>query len=293
MQVITGDLVSLTEDERKQHYLDVCASLKINPALRPLAYFMQVGPGGKQTLILYTLRGGAQQIADANGISTSVEQLEKEPEGMFAFKAKAFKGGRSVESMGAAMKDSAKDLAAAFLTAETKATRRAILNFTGSGLLDETEVIGMKGDMIECDPGVGNEAYVPPPPAPVPSEAPATEVLELKGEDAKVFVEAIQNPPNPVPALVAVVAAANVFGNKAEMDKITVRLNSFRRETLQLGGMRPSKGFGIAAKWAKFLAKHAPNKTIEEYQTLLTALDLCLQQLGPAGVVEKIEKDIL
>ncbi len=312
MQIITGDLIALTEEERKQHYLDMCVALNINPATRPLAYFEQMGYGGKRTLILYTLRGGAQQIAATNNISTSVvRDRDSEVDGVVAFKARATKGNRAVESVGAAVigKNNPAD---SIMTAQTKATRRAILDFTGSGLLDETEVEGMNGDTIACDPGVGNEAYIPPPPAPVPSSEPATEVkpeicapstyAEHPIIDPKITAAVDSLVGNMVTSMKADIAAAQAPAVpqvymipetlKQDMDKIVVRLNSYRRDTLQLGGMRPSKGFGIAAKWAKFLAKHAPNKTIEEYQTLLTALDLCLEQLGPNGVVAKIEKEI-
>jgi len=76
------------------------------------------------------------------------------------------------------------------------------------------------------------------------------------------------------------------------MEKLMFRLNVYKRDVLQRGGMRPSKGFGIAAKWDKFIRKHAPDRTAEQYQTLLTALDLLLQQTGDKGVVEKVEQEI-
>lgn len=300
MQVI-GDLIGLSEEERKQHYIDVCSALRINPATRPLAYFEQVGYGGKRVLVLYTLRGGAQQIASANDINTSVARdRDSEVDGVVAFKAKAFKGTRGVEAVGASVIAKANNPADAVMTAQTKATRRAILDFTGSGLLDETEVEGMSGSTIECDPGVGTESYVPPPPAPAPSAEPAEEVVEfvISKEILDASNELLQNMVNKTHDEIVAAAATgappvapNVFDNKAEMDRITIRLNGYRRETLQLGGMRPSKGFGIAAKWSKFLAKHAPNKTIEEYQILLNELDATLVN-GPAAVVALIESHI-
>lgn len=303
MQIVTGDLIDLNEEQRKQHYLDVCVGLRINAALRPLAYFEQVGYGGKHALILYTLRGGANQIAEANGISTSVKRdRDSEVDGVVAFKGVAYKGTRNVEAIGAETISKANNPADAVMTASTKAIRRAILNYTGSGLLDETEVEGMSGRTIDCDPGVGNEAYIPPPPAPVASSEPATEVepqadlLKAAAEkypsmDPKIIVAADSLVQSMVKGMQEDVAAAEET-LKRDQEKIMIRLNAYRRDTLQLGGMRPSKGFGIAAKWSKFLAKHAPNKTVEEYQTLLIALDLALEQLGPTGVVAKIEKEI-
>ena len=78
---------------------------------------------------------------------------------------------------------------------------------------------------------------------------------------------------------------------KAERE-ITERLNAYRRYTLQEGGMRPSKGFGIAAKWAEFLAKTAPEKTVDQYVAVLQVLDGKFQESGANGVVAFIEKEI-
>ena len=70
----------------------------------------------------------------------------------------------------------------------------------------------------------------------------------------------------------AVVKALVQVPEQPTETEITSRLNSYRRDTLQQGGMRPSKGFGIAAKWAKFLSKVAPAKTIDQYVMVLRVL---------------------
>lgn len=296
MIVVTGDLINLTEEERKQYYVQVCESLNIDARRRPLAYFEQVAPGGKRVLILYTLRGGAEQIATAQNINTTVERYrDGEVDGIVAFRATAtHPAGRVGQAIGAEDLDR-ESRADAVMTASTKAIRRAILNVTGAGLLDETEVQGMSGSTVECEPGIGAD-YVPPAPAPVVTAAPAKEVvepppvavLELKGADAKVFTDALINPPAPAPALEAAVQQTD----EQAKNEIIMRLGAYRKNTLQEGGMKPSKGFGIAAKWLKFLTKHAPNKSIAEYQKLIVALDAVMKDKNAVGVVEYIEREI-
>src|SRR5208337_1690909 len=76
------------------------------------------------------------------------------------------------------------------------------------------------------------------------------------------------------------------------MDQITARLNTYRRDVLQRGGMMPAKGLGIAAKWSKFLARKIKEKSILEYSILLKELDEVLAKGQDKGVVAFIEKEI-
>jgi hypothetical protein len=336
--VVTGDLLQLSEEERKKFYVQVCDAMQINFRTRPLQYFEQVDRGGRRSLILYALRDASNQLRALHGIDAEISD-ERIVGDAVVFTATATNNkGRKDSAVGAmSLKGlSGKDYADAIMAAQTKAKRRVTLDISGCGLLDESEVEGMHGSVVPVGTEGMSSSYVPIPAAPTPvlASAPATEVVELKGDAAKVFVDALQNPPAPAPAAIAAankyaaavdevkwedyhksvtivvtepsidpkiiaalptsesVAASFAKDRVQDEQEITSRLNSFRKDTLSLGGMKPSKGFGIAAKWSKFLAKHAPNKTIEEYQTLLIALDLALEQLGPSGVVAKIEQEI-
>jgi len=290
--VVTGDLILLDPEQRVQFYVQVCNAMGLDFRTRPLQYFEQIDRNGKRNLILYALRNASAQLRAKHNLSVTLSAPE------FSFDTVIFTAtvknlnGQQDSAVGAeSLKDLVgKEYADRIMAAQTKAKRRAILDFVGSGMLDESEIEGMNGSVVEVtDSQLKGYVPIPAAPAPATASAPATEVLELKGEDAKVFVEAIVNPPAPVPALVA---AAEKTKDDASEREITSRLNTYRRDILQQGGMRPSKGFGIAAKWSKFVAKSAPNKSIEEYTTLLNALDILLTQTGAAGVVTEIERVI-
>jgi hypothetical protein len=289
--IVLRELTELTQEELKQHYVEVCEALKIDTRLRPLAYFEQIGYSGKRTLILYTLRGGANLIGAAQGVSTTVS-FEGVAEGTIMFKGTASKGSattgssRSIQTIGAAniLGLTGKDKEDAIMTAQTKATRRAILDITGSGLLDETEIEGMHGTMIEVDPGIGAD-YKPQEAAPIPSAVTATEIIEPETISIKVAVAEFNA------AIDTVVHNAAIELGAITEEEITKRLNAYRRDTLQSGGMRPSKGFGIAAKWGKFISKNAPNKTAAEYAALLSTLD-AIKVRGDSEVVAEIERQI-
>jgi hypothetical protein len=206
-----------------------------------------------------------------------------------------------------------KEYADAIMAAQTKAKRRAILDFVGSGLLDESEVEGMRGATIEVtENDLKDYTPIAQAPAPVSAEAPATEVIEpyhnIKPEVIQAAEDLTQRLVEPIQPLRDIVnnekyelssdmartsAAVSVTAPALPTEvEITSRLNSYRRDTLQTGGMRPSKGFGIAAKWSKFLGKVAPAKTIDQYVTVLRVLDGKFQESGANGVVAFIEQEI-
>jgi hypothetical protein len=171
-------------------------------------------------------------------------------------------------------------------------------------LLDESEIEGMNGAPVEMKSDL-IDSYVPPPPAPVPSSAPATEVFAEYATNAQVeeMTRVVKeyatnpNPPFEIQAKIETERAAVEYSNKptepvTTMDQITARLNTYRRDVLQRGGMRPAKGLGIAAKWEKFRARKIAEKTVEEYAKLLSELDAVLAKSGDVGVVAFIEKEI-
>ncbi len=325
--VVTGDLIFLTPEERIQFYVQTCQAMGLDFRTRPLQYFEQIDRNGKRVLILYALRGASVQLSKNHNLSVKIS------EATFSHDAVMFTAtvrnllGREDSAIGAGSLKSleGKEYADAIMAAQTKAKRRGILDFVGSGLLDESEVEGMRGSVVEL-PNEELKNYVPiaQPPVPASSDAPSKEVLTIDnwpvGNTISVTAEGPSIDPKITSAAEAMTArlvdsmkplyeaytlAVDVLGPDMAKDapasipdaplsesEITSRMNSYRRDTLQQGGMRPSKGFGIAAKWAKFLAKVAPDKSVKTYTQLLKTLDNIFQTAGANGVVAYIEKEI-
>jgi hypothetical protein len=337
--VVTGELIFLTPEQRIQFYVQNCHAMGLNPHTRPLQYFEQIDRNGKRQLILYALRGASVQLAANHGLTAFLSKAEFSHDAVMFTATVRNNLGREDSAVGVTSLKGleGKEYADAIMAAQTKAKRRAILDFVGSGLLDESEIEGMKGATVEVTENDLKD-YVPiaPAPTPVTAEAPATEVVDNKftewpiGKTLEVKIEgpsipaeitkaanelvanAVKNMQReqivsnekyelaadalgpdtaknaPVPAPEAISSAQNQF-TEAE---ITSRLNSYRRDTLQQGGMRPSKGFGIAAKWSKFLLKRAPGKSVAEYVEVLKTLDGVFQKDGANGVVAFVEAEI-
>lgn len=320
--VVTGELIFLTGEERIRFYVQVCESMGLNPLSRPLQFFEQIDRNGKRVLILYALRGACVQLARNHNLTTSLSAATFEHDAVMFTATVRNPAGRVDSAVGAVSIKGleGKEFADAIMASQTKAKRRSILDFVGSGLLDESEVEGMRGSVIEVTEADLKD-YVPivAAPAPVSSEAPSTEVLaedyhNIKPEVLQAGRELTQRLVESIQPLRDIVAnekyelAVDALGPDMAKDatanmrvqvpeqptetEITSRLNSYRRDTLQQGGMRPSKGFGIAAKWAKFLSKVAPAKSIDQYVTVLRVLDGKFQESGANGVVAFIEQEI-
>ena len=311
--VVTGDLILLSAEDRVKFYVQVCEAMHLDVRTRPLQYFEQIDRNGKHSLILYALRNASVQLSRHYGLNVSFSQPEFHQDTVMFFATVKNKEDRTDSAVGVqSLKGlSGKDYADAIMAAQTKAKRRAILDFVGSGLLDESEVEGMNGAPVEMKSDL-IDSYVPPPPAPVPSSAPAIEVLEKLpdavydptppswpiGETLEVTVEGPSIDPRITEAANSLVAnqiaslKAEVEATEKTMDQIIARLNTYRRDVLQRGGMRPAKGLGIAAKWEKFRARKISAKTVEEYAKLLAELDAVLAKSGDVGVVAFIDKEI-
>lgn len=328
--VVTGELIHLTQEERVKFYLQMCHSMGVDYRQRPLQYFEQIDRNGRRNLILYALRNCATQLSATRGLIVGVEdQNPSLANGVSIFKATVSGGTRSDQAVGAVSVDGlkGKELADAIMAAQTKAKRRGILDFTGSALPDESEIEGMHGSVVELSVTELSN-YAPPPAAPEASNAPASEVLdkavekvaaELGAAAGNTMRDQMNNVDNwPIGATCTVVVegpsipkeitdAADRMAQgiiesmkpapseqevKAEQDQTTLRLNKYRKEILQEGGMKPSKGCGIAGKWLKFLAKKAPGKTVEEYSAVLVTLDTELKANKAEGVVNLIELEI-
>ena len=322
--VVTGELIFLTPPERIQFYVQTCESMGLNPFTRPLQFFEQIDRNGKRNLILYALRGASVQLSAKHNLSVKISEATFSHDAVMFMATVRNVDGREDYAVGAGSLKGleGKEYADAIMAAQTKAKRRAILDFVGSGLLDESEVEGMRGATIEVtENDLKDYTPIAQAPAPVSAEAPATEVMEpyhnIKPEVIQVaedltqrLVESIQPLRDivnnekyelaaealgpdmaknaPVPGPEPIDLAQNQFTEA----QITSRLNSYRRDTLQQGGMRPSKGFGIAAKWSKYLSKKAPGKSVAEYVEVLKKLDVIFQSTGANGVVAHIEQEI-
>ncbi len=303
--VVTGDLILLDAEQRTQFYIQVCEAHGLNPRTRPLQYFEQIDRNGKRNLILYALRGASAQFSKLHNLSSSIVNQNPTFErdiAVFEATIKSPDGRTETASGVTSLKGlSGKEYADAIMAAQTKAKRRAILDFVGSGMLDESEVEGMRGSVVEVT-DADLAGYVPIPAVPVVvAPAPSVEVVLAPlpptstapitfTEYGRTFEAAVPPPFEPPPLPPPFVLEAPP--SKDEMEKIFARLGIYRRDVLQRGGMRPSKGFGIAAKWEKYVRKYAPNKTIEEYKMLLGDLDVVLKNQGDAAVVNAIEKEI-
>lgn len=155
--LISGNLQSLTSEQRVSYYNAVCESVGLNPLTRPFEYLTLNGK-----LLLYARRDCTDQLRQIHGVSIAIAAREL-VEGVYVVTARATTGtGRADEAIGAVPIDGLKGepRANAMMKAETKAKRRVTLSVCGLGMLDENEV--------DSVPGAQREAYSPPPKADVP-----------------------------------------------------------------------------------------------------------------------------
>jgi len=181
--LVTGNLGSLSAEQRVFYYNKLCKSLGLNPLTKPFEYIILNGK-----LTLYALRTATDQLRSRRGVSVQIMAREL-VEDTYVVTARAkLPDGREDESVGAVplggLKGEAR--ANALMKAETKAKRRVTLSICGLGMLDESEVGTIPG------------AVAPPAtPAPVarmpaapreqkPREEPQTVVDEATGEERPV-----------------------------------------------------------------------------------------------------------
>ncbi len=212
--IASGDLASLSPEERAAHYLDVCASVGLNPLTRPFDFIMLDGK-----LQLYARKNATDQLRAMHGVS--VEVLSRATEtGVFTVHVKArASDGRTDEDFGAvslvqpAMRldqtgrivdnpDAGKPLqgqalADRLMHGVTKAKRRVTLSICGLSMLDETEI-----DDVRSQGGQRDTAQIKPFPR------PALRVIEPAGGPPALFADDVPTPdgepaatdPDPVPA---------------------------------------------------------------------------------------------
>ena len=143
--VLTKNLEDLTAEERQQHLMNVSESLGLDPARGLLKYarMPKNDNTGEDRLVLYATKGATDALRDIHEVDV-IDLTDKVINGAIVYTAKGKnKKGRVDIAVGAAAIEGkhGPQLANAFAVAQTKATRRLTLQFTGSGLLDESEVM--------------------------------------------------------------------------------------------------------------------------------------------------------
>ena len=140
--LVSGNLNSLTSEQRVSYYNKTCESLGLNPLTRPFEYITLNGK-----LTFYARKDCTEQLRNVQGVSIGISSREV-VEGVYVVTARASnQAGRSDESIGAVPIDGLKgeSRANAMMKAETKAKRRVTLSFCGLGMLDETEIESIPG----------------------------------------------------------------------------------------------------------------------------------------------------
>lgn len=204
--VVSGDLTQLDDQQKVQHYNNVCEAMDIDPRSHPLEYMPVDDPNGGRRLILYALKNCTDQLRAKRKIH--ITKLTREiTEDMITFTAEAKdKDGVTDISTGSVNTKGKRgaDLSNASMFAETKAKRRVTLSISGSGLLDETEIADISSP-TSLPAGMGVTAYrAPDVVTPSASDKAGKEVkLEIKEEPAKKTKK-----PTPAVSIPAVEASA-------------------------------------------------------------------------------------
>lgn len=152
--VVGGDLSRLSSEQRLAWYQMRCNAAGLDPRTQPFAYLNLQGK-----LTLYATKTATEQLCERRGISTEILN-EKRIDDIYIVTCRASTPtGRFTDSTGAVNLAGKKgdDLCNAYMKAETKSKRRAVLALCGLGMLDETET--------ETIP---NAVTMPPEPPPPP-----------------------------------------------------------------------------------------------------------------------------
>lgn len=148
--ILTGDISKLNDDQQIAYYKGFCERVGLDWATRPLDYLVLQG-----RKVLYLNKGGAEQLNKLNQISHSITD-SKTVGDMYIVTARASNpAGRFEESTGVVSINGLRGdmLANALMKAETKAKRRATLALVGLGILDETEIETVQGNVVDVITG--------------------------------------------------------------------------------------------------------------------------------------------
>jgi hypothetical protein len=142
--LISGDLTSLTTQQRVQYYNRICESLGLNPLTRPFDYIRLNGK-----LTLYARKDATDQLRKLHKVNIKITETKIE-HGIFMVTVEASSGDRLDTDLGAISLHGLKgdDLSNAMMKTITKAKRRVTLSICGLGLSDESEVVTIPGAEI-------------------------------------------------------------------------------------------------------------------------------------------------
>lgn len=153
VKLISGNLSTLSPQQKLEYYSTVCKSLGLNPLTKPFEFISWKGK-----VIMYLTKDGAAQLSNLHKLSLNiVSEIEDKQNGLYKVIIRAtMPSGRSAEDMGVLSIQGLKgeDLSNAQMKCVTKAKRRTILSICGLGFLDETEIESMK--QIEKERGSFN-----------------------------------------------------------------------------------------------------------------------------------------
>ncbi len=180
--VIQHDLSKLSVEQTAQYLRDVSEFIGLDPDLNGLDTIWmdnETGPG--KSLVVYARRGTAEILRNNRGIEVS-SLTDKEIKGSLVFTATGKdKTGRQEIATGSKniSNVSGKQLDDAIMTASTRALRRLTMQFTSLGILDESEVKAVVGDMSNPAAGAtlaGSAVVLPPAPTVPANNAPGRDV---------------------------------------------------------------------------------------------------------------------
>ncbi len=192
------NLNELTNEQREEYYQQVCKTVGLDPNLRLLDYIWIEQENGLKNLVLYCRRGGAEILRARQGIEV-VDLIQHDGPGYVSFKAIGKnKEGRQEIANGTHSIEGLKGerLASAIMTASTRSLRRMTMQFTGCGILDESEVGSPEARVMAASQATlaGSPAVIPPlppPQAPI-SQAPGKDVTATVDEKAKTITAVAQ-----------------------------------------------------------------------------------------------------
>lgn len=153
--IAVGDISQLEPADRAHYLVRVAESAGLNPLTRPFDIIKGQGGG----MVLYANKGATDQLRKLYGLTDRVVSQVTE-HGIRVVTVEVSDGARTATNIGAVPVENLKGeaLANALMKAITKAKRRATLDWCGLGLLDESEIEGMRAAMQER----AERAAVPP-----------------------------------------------------------------------------------------------------------------------------------
>lgn len=217
---IIHNLESLSDAERQAYLGKVSEFMGLPPEMNALdMLWVPDETTGLKRYVPYARKGTTDILREIHGISVKSMEQHDGP-GYVSFKATGVNPeGRQEVAIGAHSTEGlrAERLAAAIMTAETRAGRRLTLKFVGAGILDESEVNAVVSNIASANASLaqlaGSPTVVPPPPG-TPSTAVGKDITsEEKAKPAPTVKEAVKQEdttelPAPVTPAVAPVTSA-------------------------------------------------------------------------------------